>query len=108
MLTTLETIAEAKRALDEYLRRERYAPLARQGTPQRTFAAEGGLDTDFDTGDNLGQISEARESARRYVESKHNHNRPVRQIDENNQAAIEGRDSALAYIEKRKRSGIRK
>lgn len=105
MSSTPETIAEAKRALNEYLR---HAAQMHQGSPQRDFRTEGGSDTDFDNGDDLGQIPAARESARRYVESRSNGVRPVRQIDETNQVAVQGRDSALAFIEKRKRSVIRK
>jgi hypothetical protein len=109
MLTTPESVAEAKRALNEYLRHSRHASLTRENRAGATFRTEGGLDTDFVTGTDLGPIlDEAREAARRYAESKSKNVRPLRQIDESNKAAVEGRDSALAFIERRRRSIIRK
>jgi hypothetical protein len=109
MTSTQESIAEAKRALNEYLRRERDASLSRPVCAGATFQTEGGSDTPSNNGDDLGRIvNEARESARRYAESKAKNTRPVRQVDETNASAVEGRDSALAFIEKRRRSVIRK
>ena len=108
METTPKNIAEAKRALDEYLRRERHVAQVRQNRSGATFQAEGGSDTSFDKGDDWGRITEARASALRYIALRSKGIRPVRQIDESNQPAVEGRDSALAFIEKRKRSVIRK
>ena len=107
MTSSPESIAEAKRALREYMERERNTPQSIPDSPQSIFEAKGNTDTDLVTDANIEQIkSEARESARRYAESRSKNVRQARQIDETNAAAVEGRDSALAVIEKRRRSVI--
>ena len=94
--------------MDEYLRRERHASLARSRSPQRDFGAEGGSDTTFDKGDELGPIvDEARESARRYVESKSNNTRPIRPVDEKNPAAVAGQIQALSWLKRKSKSRLK-
>jgi hypothetical protein len=108
MLTTPESIAEAKRALHEYLRRERHAAQMGQNSPQEIFAAEGGSDMPFDKGDELGPIlDEARESARRYIELKAKNPRPVRPVDVKSPAAVEGRIQALSWLNRRGKSRLK-
>jgi hypothetical protein len=108
MLTTPETVAEAKQALNEFLQRERHASLARSRSPQRDFSAEGGSDMDFDNRDELGPIlNEARESARRYIESKSKNARPIRFVDEKNPAAVEGQIQALSWLKRRGKSRLK-
>jgi hypothetical protein len=105
MLTTPKSVTEAKRALDEYLRRERYAAQIRLGSPQQTFAAEGDSDTPFDNRDELGPIlDEARESVRRHIASKSKNARPVRPVDDSNLAAVEGHIQALIWLKRRDKS----
>lgn len=108
MVTTPENIAEAKQALKEVMRREGHTSLSRFGLPQRTFGAEGGSDTDFDNRDNLGRIQcEARESARRYVESRLKYTRPDRQVDETNPAAVEGYIQAMNWLQRKGKSRLK-
>jgi hypothetical protein len=116
MSSTPESVAEAKRALSEYMRLEREAavqraghgPQMRGGSPRQTCAAEGGSDTPFDNRDDWGQfLDEARESARRYLEQKAMNTRPVRPVDETSPAAVEGRIQALSWLKRRDRSRLK-
>jgi hypothetical protein len=108
MLTTSETIAEAKRALNEYLKRERHMSLSHPGSSQRDFGADCDSDTPFDNRDDWGVIlNEARESACRYIESKSKNARTVRPVDETNPAAVEGRIQALSWLKRRGKSRLK-
>jgi hypothetical protein len=111
MLTTPENIAEAKQALNEYLGREIDSPHFRRNRSGATFQTEGGSDTDFvnrdDLGPTLDEAREARESARRYVESKSKNTRPVRPVDESNTAAVEGYIQALSWLKRRNKSRLK-
>jgi hypothetical protein len=101
MLTTPETIAEAKHALNEFIRRKRHVAQLRQNRSGATFQTEGGLDTDFDTEGGLGRIrAEGQESARRYLDKSKNA-RPVRPVDESSPAAVEGHIQALSWLKRR-------
>lgn len=107
--STDDTIAEAKGALNEYLRRGRDATPSLPNSPQRAFRAEGGTDTDLVNDDNLGRIvNDARESALRFIDSKSKNARPLRQIDESNTAAVEGQRQALDWLARKGKSRIRK
>lgn len=108
MLTTPETITEAKRALDEYLRRERDGSLSRLEPPQQALGMEGGSDTDSDNGDYLRRIQhEARASAFRYIESRSKNFRPARQVDESNPSAVEGYIQALSWLKRKGKSRLK-
>jgi hypothetical protein len=107
MQTPQEAIAEAKRALNEFMRRERDTSLSRPDCAGATFQTEGGSDTSFDKGDDWGRISEARADALRYIESKANNARPVRQVDESNPAAVEGHIQALTWLQRRGKSRLK-
>ena len=53
-------------------------------------------------------IEEAQERAREYCAARNKNLRPVRVVDPGNEAAVEGQRSALAFVERRRRSVIRK
>jgi hypothetical protein len=109
IISTPETIAEAKRALNEFLERSRRAP---QSLPDSTGAisnAKGSTDMDIATDDNIElHLQDAQCSARQYCAAREKNLRPLRQIDETDENARAGRDSALSFLEKRRRSVIRK
>jgi hypothetical protein len=107
VVSTLETIAEAKRALSEFMQQSRQAkgtsPL-RPPDAGATFMTEGDLGLDDVTEDERGRISkEAREQARRYVEAKSKNVQPVRTVNESNEAAIEGQLSAFDWLKRKGR-----
>ncbi|MDT7807995.1 MAG: hypothetical protein QOJ70_1808 [Acidobacteriota bacterium] len=108
MLTTPETMAEAKQALHEFMLRERHASLARENRAGANFQTEGDSDTPFDNRDGWGPIlDEARESARRYIASKSKNARPVRPVDESSPAAVEGQIQALTWLKRRGKSRLK-
>jgi hypothetical protein len=106
--STPETVAEAKRALEEFVRRGRHTPTLRPETPRQTFSERGKIDTDIVTDANREQIKkEARESAHRYCEARSKNVRPLRQVDESNQAAVEGQLSALDWLKRKGKSRLK-
>ena|SRR5918911_1407989 len=108
MSSTPESIAEAKRALDEFMQQNRHAPQPRPRSSGATFQVEGDTDTATHTEDDRERIAtEARESARRYCEAKAKNVRPVRQIDESNPAAVEGYRSAMAWLKCKAKSRLK-
>lgn len=103
MKSTPETIREARLALARYMEAERR---------QRKHRAQ--LAT-FDAGACFSVEDEAQhgpdspaQRAAEYAEARNQNLRPLRQINETDENARDGRDSALAYLERRKRSVIRK
>lgn len=109
IISTPETIAEAKRALNEFLERSRHEP---QSPPDSTGAisnTKGSTDMDVAIDDNFEpHTQDAQSSAKHYCSAMAKNLRPLRQIDETDENAREGRDSALSFLEKRRRSVIRK
>ena len=53
-------------------------------------------------------IEEARQRAHEYAQARNKNLRPVRVVDANNEAAVAGQRSALEFVERRRRSVIRK
>lgn len=109
VVSTPETIAEAKRFLKEFLERSRRAPQSPPDSTGASFQMKGGTDMDIATDDNIEpQLQDAQSSAKQYCAAMAKNVRPLRQINETDENARAGRDSALSFIEKRKRSVIRK
>ena len=107
--STDETVAEAKSALNEYLRRGRPAAPSLPDSLQQTFRAEGGTDTDLVNDANREHlIEESRESALRFCEARSKNVRPLREVDESNQAAVEGQRQALDWLARKGKSRLRK
>lgn len=99
MKSTPDTIREAQRALAQFLSSER----------QRSQSATVGSGASFTIEDAAqhGPDSPAQRAAD-YAKARNQNLRPPRQIDETDENARNGRDSALAFLEKRRRSVIRK
>jgi hypothetical protein len=95
MITTQQNIEEAKRATTAYIASQRRARL---GTPGAVFTSE----------DEPDYVELAREQAKRFCEAKAEKRHPVRPIDESDRSAVEGQKAALSFLEKKKRSAIRK
>lgn len=104
MKSTPESIMEAQRALAQYMEEERQSRRCAPVDAGAKFDVE---DEAQHSPDSPEQIR-AQEEAQEYAKARNQNLRPIRQIDESNPAAIEGRDSALAFLERRRRSAIRK
>ena len=103
MKSTPESIMEAQRALAQYMEEERQS---RQCAPVDAGAK-------FDVEDEAQHSPDFRErmarvQAEEYVKARNQNLRPLRQIDQSDENAREGRESALAFLERRRRSAIRK
>ena len=103
MKSTPETIREAQRALAQYMKSER----RRQSHRDAPDDSEASFTIEDDA--QRGPDSPA-QRAREYAKARNRNLRPLRQIDETDEDedARAGRDSALAFLEKRRRSVIRK
>ena len=109
IISTPETIAEAKRALNEFLERSRRAPQSPPDSTEAIFNTRGGTDMAIATDDNFEpHLQDAQNSAKQYGAVRGKNIRPLRKIDETDENARAGRDSALSFLEKRRRSVIRK
>ena len=109
IISTPETIAEAKRALKEFMERSRHAPQSPPDSTGATYEPKGGTDMDIETDDNIKpHLQDAQSSAKQCCSARKKNRRPLRQIDETDENARAGRDSALSFLEKRRRSVIRK
>jgi hypothetical protein len=88
---------EAERVLSEFLGR-----ALRDGTvdPQRVYSVED--ESEHST------TSQGRTQAHDYAKARNQNLKPLRQINEADENAREGRDSALAFLEKRRRSVVRR
>jgi len=98
MKTTLENIAEARRAVAQYLEFQR----------QRGARDDAGDVLDIEAKPKHHFDIDAQKRAAEWADAKNKNLRPLRQIYETDENARAGRDSALSFIEKRKRSVIRK
>lgn len=101
MKSTPETIREAQHALAQYLEAERERtrrPIAQSDSRGR-FGVEDKAQNSPDS---------PTQRAAEYAKARNRNLRPLRQIKESDENAREGRDSALAYLERRRRSAIRK
>lgn len=105
MKSTPETILEAQRALARYMESER---LRQQGEPHaQQVMLDAGASFSGEDEAQHGSDSPAQRAAD-YAKSRNQNLRPLRQIDETDENARDGRESALAYLERRRRSIIRK
>lgn len=108
MKSTPETIMEAQRALARYMESERQRQCHR--------STQIGSPTSFSTEDDaqhgpepLTQMETSpTQRAAEYAKARNQNLRPLRQIDEADENARDGRDSALAYLERRRRSVLRR
>lgn len=109
MNSTPETIREAQRALARFLEDERQRrrsqdaradAISRPNSPRASFSVEDDAQHRPD--------SPVQCVAVEYAKARNENLRPLRQVDETDENASEGRDSALAYLERRRRSVIRK
>lgn len=107
MKSTPETIQEAKRALARYMEAERRRQQGKGRAQFATFAA-GAISHVEDDAQHGPETPESLEQrAADYAKARNQNLRPLRQIDDDENAR-EGRDSALAFLERRRRSIIRK
>ena len=106
--STPETVAEAKRALSEFMQRSRQA--RETGDTSILLPVDAGASfTVEDKAQHISSVSsDPAQRAADYAKARNQNLRPLRQIDETDENACEGRDSALAFLEKRRRSLIRK
>lgn len=105
MKSTPQTIREAQRALAQYIEMERQ----RQQQGQRVHRSKSDTGAKFDTEDDSQHVPESpTQWAADYAKARNQNLRPLRQIDERDEAARDGRNSALAFLERRRRSVIRK
>lgn len=105
MKSTPETIREAQTALARYIESERerqqgkgcaqHAPVDSPASFNVENEAQHGPDS-------------PKQRAAEYAKARNQNLRPMRQVDEGDENAREGRDSALAYLERRRRSAVRK
>jgi predicted kinase len=118
MQSTPETRLEAQRALAQFLedeRQRRRTRGARASIVTRTDSPGASL-ASFHVEAEAQHIHESlaqREASptqrtAEYAKARNQNPRPLRQIDETDEDARDGRDSALAYLERRRRSVIRK
>src|SRR4051812_23634382 len=101
MKSTPDTIREAHSALAQYIQSER---LRQQG---KGCAQHAPVDApaSFNVEDEAEHIPDALvQRAAEYAKARNENLRPLRQIDETDENARAGRDSALAYLERRRRS----
>lgn len=109
IISTPETIAEAKRALKEFMERNRSAPQLPPDSTGAISHTKGSTDMDIATDDNFEpHLQDAQNSAKQYCAARGKNIRPLRKVDETDENARAGRDSALSFLEKRRRSVIRK
>jgi predicted DsbA family dithiol-disulfide isomerase len=101
MKSTPQTIREAQHALAQFLESERERQ-SRQSAP----ADAGASFTVEDEAQHTPTVPAQR--AADYAKARNKNHRPLRQMDEADENAREGRDSALAFLERRRRSVIRK
>lgn len=106
MRSTSETIHEAQRALARYMESERL----RQQREHRARLVTLDAGASFSVEDEAQHSPDdsAQRAAAEYAKARNQNLRPLRPIDETDENAREGRDSALAYLERRRRSVIRK
>src|ERR1700749_2717281 len=105
MKSTPETIREARAALAQYIEAERL----RQQREQRAQCAPLDAGASFNVEDEAQHVLDSStQRAADYAKARNQNLRPLRQIDETDENVREGRDSALAYLERRRRSVIRK
>ncbi|HEY0322810.1 MAG TPA: hypothetical protein VGC66_17785 [Pyrinomonadaceae bacterium] len=102
MVTTPENILEAKRALKEFMTHGRDVAPVRPLDPQRVFLSEGDLSIAPNSEDEPGRtIAEAKESARRYCQSRNRGSQPhaivEKSLSDEQREAIE---QARAYAAK--------
>ena len=86
--------------------------MARQRRQQKT-ASDAALDALLSAASAFADISQqdiedARQRAHEYVEARNKNLRPLRVVDPSNEAAVAGQRSALAFVERRRLSKIRK
>lgn len=103
MRSTPETIIEAQRALARYMDAER------QQQGQRAHCAPVDAGARFNVEDEAQHDPDLpTQRATDYAKARNQNLRPMRQIDETDENAREGRDAALEYLERRRQSAIRK
>jgi hypothetical protein len=105
MESTPESIKEAQRALAQYMEMER----RRQQQGEYVHRSEIEAGASFHVEDEAQHVPDSpTQHAADYAKARNQNLRPLRQLDETDENAREGRDSALAYLERRRRSVIRK
>lgn len=100
MKTTKENIAEARRAIALYLESQRESQRGARDDAGATFIDEAEPEHALDI--------DAQKRAAEWATARNKNLRPSRDMDETNENVRDGRDSALSYLEKRRRSVIRK
>jgi hypothetical protein len=100
MKTTPDNIAEARRVVAQYLESQRERQRGARDDDGDVLDVEAEHKHHFDI--------DAQKRAAEWADAKNRNLRPLRQMNETNENARAGRDSALSFIEKRKRSVIRK
>ena len=102
MKSTPETIREAQRALAQYMESERRRQRGRDALDGSRATFHGEDEAQH------GPDSPERVQAQEYAKARNQNLRPLRSINEMDENARAGRDAALAYLERRKRSVIRR
>lgn len=103
MRSTPETISQAQRALARYMDAER------QQREHRAQFVPVDAGARFSVEDEAQHVPDSpTQRAAEYAKARNHNLRPLRQIDEKDENAREGRDSAIAYLERRRRSAVRK
>lgn len=105
MKSTPETIREAQLALARYMEGVR---RREQGGKRAPLDAGAPFSVEDDAQHGPEPPETPAQRAAEYAKARNRNLRPLRQIDERDENAREGRDSALAYLERRRRSVIRK
>jgi hypothetical protein len=115
MQSTPETRLEAQRALAQFLedeRQRRRTQGARAGIVTRTDSPGASFHVEAEAQHVHESLAQGEASptqrAAEYAQARNQNLRPLRQIDETDENARDGRDSALAYLERRRRSVIKK
>lgn len=108
MKSTPDTIREAKRALAQYLESERLRQQEKGRAQFATFDAGAISHIEDDAQQGLEPPESPAQRAAEYAKARNQNLRPLRQVDESDENARAGRESALAFLERRRRSAIRK
>lgn len=106
MKSTPETILEAQSALARYIETERLRQQREKHARFATFDAGARFSVEDDA--QHGPETPEQRAAAEYAKARNQNLRPLRQLDETDENAREGRESALAYLERRRRSVVRK
>lgn len=105
MKSTPETMLEAQRALAQYMESERLRQQGKGCAQRAPVAAPASFNVEAEAQHVPGSPAHR---AAEYAKARNQNLRPLRQIDETDNDARAGRDSALAYLERRRRSTVRK